>query len=386
MQQIETEVLIIGGGLSGLTAAWLLDQAGMDYMLLEGRTRFGGRVLTVGQTQGFDCDLGPSWFWQGQPLIASLLKHFSIPFYEQYSEGQVLVQHADGQVQRFAGPSPMYGSRRIVGGIGRLVNTIAEQLPLERYLLSHSVRSLSLSQDGVSAAVVSDTNPMQLRTRHVALALPPRLASNLSWSPALPAKTSRQLADTPTWMAGHAKFFSIYTQPFWHDAGLCGSAMSRKGPLAEIHDATPNRESAYCLFGFVGLDATTRAQLGSEQLTQMALQQLVSLFGEAAGQPIQTYLQDWSQEELTAIEADQTPQTRHPKYGLQPEWGEAWSGRMALISSETSATNGGLIEGALASGVRYAQRFAPPLLPLADDLSTPHSASMDWDWLATKDQ
>ncbi|MFS4467243.1 flavin monoamine oxidase family protein [Maribacter sp. 2210JD10-5] len=42
----DTEYLILGGGISGLFLANLLEKAGKDYMLLEGSNRLGGRMFT----------------------------------------------------------------------------------------------------------------------------------------------------------------------------------------------------------------------------------------------------------------------------------------------------------------------------------------------------
>jgi len=43
---LDTEYLILGGGLSGLYLAYLLDKAGIDYLVLEGSNRIGGRMFS----------------------------------------------------------------------------------------------------------------------------------------------------------------------------------------------------------------------------------------------------------------------------------------------------------------------------------------------------
>lgn len=60
-----TDVLVIGGGVSGLTAARQLTSAGVHVTLLEARDRLGGRVWTH-QTQDYPVDLGAE-FVHGRP-------------------------------------------------------------------------------------------------------------------------------------------------------------------------------------------------------------------------------------------------------------------------------------------------------------------------------
>ncbi len=64
-------VLVIGAGFAGLSAARALRQSGMDVVVLEARSRPGGRVLTD-RSLGFPIDLGPSWLHGGphNPLKA----------------------------------------------------------------------------------------------------------------------------------------------------------------------------------------------------------------------------------------------------------------------------------------------------------------------------
>lgn len=378
---MRTDILIIGGGLSGLLATWQLRHEGIDACVMEARTRFGGRVLTVGGDDGADCDLGPSWFWPGQPIVASLLRHFNIPYYQQFVDGALLFQNLDGSIERNTGPSPMAGSRRIEGGVNRLADAIVDKIDASHRFLEHVVTGLSSSGNIIAVDVMGPSGKKQVQAKQVAVAIPPRLAAYLTFSPALPQQTLQTLAATPTWMAGHAKFFAVYDEPFWRKKGLCGTAFSACGPLVEIHDASPHSGRTFNVFGFSGLDAKRRASLGQSEFIKLATAQLAMLFGNEANNPKAVHYRDWSTEKFTASEVDCAPQDHHPQYGLKLQLGKAWEGKLEFISTETSFSNGGLMEGALEAGLRFAKRITGSSIPLIDDTDRPRTAGMDWDWL-----
>ena len=121
--------------------------------------------------------------------------------------------------------------------------------------------------------------------------------------------------------------------------------------------------------------------MGQSEFMRQATAQLMALFGEEANQPKAVHFQDWSRERFTANVADRQPQTRHPQYGLNLQLGNAWEGKVEFISTETSFSNGGLIEGALEAGLRFSKHMTGLNIPLTDDTYTSHSASMSWDWL-----
>ena len=57
----ETDIAIIGAGIAGLRAAQVLQDAGMDFLLLEGAHRIGGRAYTEQVRPGEVFDLGAHW-------------------------------------------------------------------------------------------------------------------------------------------------------------------------------------------------------------------------------------------------------------------------------------------------------------------------------------
>lgn len=383
MSRFDADIVVIGGGLSGLMATWQLQLAGVDVRLLEARDRLGGRILTVDEQA--HCDLGPSWFWRGQPLIATLLHHFDIPFFEQHAAGDVLMEGADGQVMRGPGPSPMAGALRIEGGMGHLVRHIVREIDPARVHLNRVARTVSLQENTVTVTADTPDGKEQLRADRVAVAMPPRLTAELHFTPDLPASVLSELGSTYTWMAGQAKFFALYDQPFWRTKGLCGSAISRKGPLAEIHDASPHHASphsgdVFSLMGFWGLHATRRAAYTEAELKELAMAQLASIYGKEAAHPHSVYLQDWSQEPFTASKLDWQAIPMHPQYGFAPQLGDAWHDKLDFISTESSFGNGGLLEGALEAGVRLATRITGKSPTLVDEAPLQHHASMDWDF------
>jgi monoamine oxidase len=352
----DTDVTIVGGGLSGLSLAHLCEAHGVSYQLFEARQRMGGRILgetldVGGLTATFD--LGPTWFWPGQPRMAELLRTLGLQVFEQYSTGDQIFEDQGGQVTRGRGYASMQGSLRVAGGMAAVVAALHARLDPERV---HTGQRLLQVQhllagggpDRVAATVVAEGGERTtIDSGHVALALPPRtVAQSVSLSPA-PARDAMQaMRDIPTWMAGQAKIVAVYDRPHWREAGLSGDAMSRRGPMVEVHDASPGAGGPYALFGFVGVAAPARRGRGPELLA-MARRQLQRLFGDEAASPLHIVLQDWAAEPETATPLDAQPLLQHPDYGMPSPLAHMMGGRLLLASSEVAPQFGGYLEGAL---------------------------------------
>ncbi len=83
-----TEVVVIGAGLAGLTAARDLVREGVDIELLEARTRVGGRVLNHSIGDGKVVEIGGQWVGPTQDRILALAKEMGVDTYPTYDEGE----------------------------------------------------------------------------------------------------------------------------------------------------------------------------------------------------------------------------------------------------------------------------------------------------------
>ncbi|MEM7669540.1 MAG: FAD-dependent oxidoreductase [Pseudomonadota bacterium] len=338
---MQTQTLIIGGGLAGLSLALKLAERGDDFLLAEARDRLGGRILTETRDGGY-FDLGPAWYWPGQPRMAALVERLDLTRFDQHYQGDVCFEDETGAVQFGRGFASMQGSYRLEGGFGALVDAIATRLPGRCIHLGHPITSIARTGAGIVATTDTGT---EVHARQAVLALPPRVATQISFTPALSGSAVNTMHGIPTWMAGQAKAVALYDRPFWREANLSGDAMSRRGPIVELHDASPLESGPYALFGFLGTAPAARKDQST--MRSSLVQQLVRLFGTGAETPKALYLKDWAFDRFTATAQDMQPLAAHPRYGLPDALERVWEGRLIFGSTEVATEFGGFLEGAL---------------------------------------
>jgi len=348
LKMIKTSIIIIGGGLSGLYAAYLLEQAGFkDYLLLEAKHHLGGRIQSKDEI-----DLGAIWIWPDlNPELMKLVHKLNLPYFYQQSSGEIMFEKQRNQPAiRVSSGSLETPSIRLEGGMESLILALTKGISVDRILFGHQVKEITYLDDRTLSVKVKDHLGTETRfgCNQLLLATPPRLSANqFIFDPPLSTTTLKHWTNTPTWMAPHAKYVAVYSEAFWKQQGLSGQARSYAGPLGEIHDASTSSKHA-ALFGFFSIPYSIRKEMEPTTLIAHCRAQLVRLFGSLAAIPQSEYLKDWSEDECTAVESDwKDPALFH---GIAPENTPnqcIWQHRIIGISSEWSKKYSGYLAGAI---------------------------------------
>nr|XP_019961906.1 PREDICTED: amine oxidase [flavin-containing]-like [Paralichthys olivaceus] len=86
------DVIVVGGGISGLSAAKLLKSQGLNPVVLEARNRVGGRTFTVQNKETKWVDLGGAYIGPTQNRILRLAREYNVKTYK-VNEQEKLVHY-----------------------------------------------------------------------------------------------------------------------------------------------------------------------------------------------------------------------------------------------------------------------------------------------------
>ncbi|TZF84739.1 FAD-dependent oxidoreductase [Pedobacter sp. BS3] len=347
----EERIIIIGGGLSGLTLAYLLSKRNSSAIVLEASSRLGGRIQTIKGALETPLELGATWFSDMHPNLLSLIDELGLQKYPQFSKGISLFQTKSfEQPQKFFIPEAENPSYRLAGGTQLLIDALAQNLPDKNICLNTKVAAIQETANGL---LLETSGKEKLQADKVIICIPPQLtATQIRFSPELPEALYAVLPAVQTWMAGALKFVLEYESAFWRNEGYSGMLYSHAGIITEMYDHTNFEENKFGFTGFLNSGAATYPQ---EVRREFVLRQLAELLGEQALTPVAYFDKIWTDEFISAgAQVIQRPHQNNGHPLLQQGY---MNGKLFFTGTETAAEFAGYMEGAVIAAKSAAQRI-----------------------------
>ena len=353
-----TDVVIVGAGFTGLSAALELKRAGIDFLVLEARDRVGGRVEAVRNGLGELIDSGGQFLCVDMPEVMALAKAHGKAFVETYIDGEFLTHPsmtparaertyhvsmairermnridpddpaiagltvADWLERQHDEADAKAAFRSLVEGLWCLA---ADKVPLWylidndrritnevfelQYFLGDTMQSLAEDLAGDladrlrlgEAATRIEHGPQGVRVVSARGVVEARQVLI-----ALPPATAAKLDFVPAlpaelasalgvWESGAViKILVRYAKPFWREWGLCGMVMWRDQPGLFACDASKDADHA-ALVVFVGGPLALRWHpLGETALQAEITARLVQALGPQAADIVDFSARDWT--------------------------------------------------------------------------------------------
>ncbi|MET2010461.1 NAD(P)/FAD-dependent oxidoreductase [Microbacterium chocolatum] len=131
MNEVTRDVVIVGAGAAGLTAAHELRKAGLSVAVLEARERVGGRLWTD-VIEGAMLEIGGQWVSPDQEALKETIAELGLETYSRYREGESVYINSAGERTLFTGeifPVKPETEKELVRLIDKLDAMVAETDP-----------------------------------------------------------------------------------------------------------------------------------------------------------------------------------------------------------------------------------------------------------------
>ncbi len=339
---MHSRITILGGGLTGLTLAYLLHKEQLDYKIIEARPRLGGRIFTKMSGNHIPIDLGAAWLWENNQALKGLIKELQIKTFVQRMGDKAWYQPQAGKdFVQISIPSTQQISYRLHGGSTNLILSLSSTLDQQKIVTGTAVKSIELDKNLYTINTTAGVHTTDI----VICTLPPALASQLNWSPGLPDNYIATAQQTHTWMQDSIKFGLGFSKQFWKEKQIPMTAFSSFSIVSEMYDYTSENEDRFAIMGFLNAQFATGSP---QQRQESVLDQLEKIMGPEVRTHVSYEDCDWSSEPFTKLIASQ-PCYPHQNNGNPVLRSSFNNNTLHMAGSETSAIYPGYMEGAVNS-------------------------------------
>ncbi|KAG8000995.1 Amine oxidase [flavin-containing] [Nibea albiflora] len=373
------DVIVVGGGISGLSAAKLLKANGLSPVVLEARDRVGGRTFTVrGKSYPFKGSFPPMWnpfvlldfnnLWRTMDDMGKEIPReapWKAPHAEEWDKMTMLELFESicwtSTVRQFAklfvnvnvtsephevsalwflwyvkqcgGTMRIFSTtnggqeRKFLGGSSQISECMAKELG-DLVKLQSPVHRIDQSGDMV---VVETVDKQTYKAKYVIVATPPGLNLKMHFNPELPPLRNQLIHRVP--MGSVIKCMVYYKENFWRKKGYCGSMVIEEegAPIGLTLDDTKPDGTVPAIMGFI---LARKCRKLSGLTKEERLRKICEIYSRVLG----------------------TEEALHPVHYEEKNWVlREPVGRLYFAGTETATEWSGYMEGAVQAGERAAR-------------------------------
>lgn len=343
------KVIIIGGGLSGLTIAYNLKKQNVPFLILEAQGNLGGRINTIKGVLNSPMEMGATWFNNSHTHLIQLLEELEIKYFPQHIEGKTIFQtHSFQPPQIFYVPNSEQPSYRIKDGTFAIIEKLISIVGKENIYTDIAVNEIIDKGDHV---VLIDSLRNSYMSEVVISTVPPQiLIENIQFKPSLPLQLSNLMPKVQTWMSGSIKFAVEYESPFWIENGFSGTIYSQSSIAVEVYDHCNYEANKFSLVGFLSGSAINYSV---EQREQQVIKQIETLFGSITPRYISYHEKVWNNQYILSTKSNFLH--AHQNNGHQILQFSYMNDKLFFAGTETSSIHPGYLDGAVCSANRVSK-------------------------------
>lgn len=350
MKTKNSNIIIIGAGLTGLTIAYLLRKQNISVQIVEARGRVGGRIDTKYSETLAPQEMGATWLGKKHTALVDLLQTLNIGIFEQELGKKAIYEAiSTSPPQLVSLPSNDEPSYRIQGGTSTLIHALANQLEGSQISLNQIVTNIFQEEN----SIVVQSQTQEFRADKVISTLPPNLFfKTISVTPPLPDLLKNISKNTHTWMGESIKIALTFVTPFWRK-NASGTIFSNVGPISEMYDHANYENDRFALKGF--LNGAYFSLSKSERL-DLIINQLQKYYGSEVRNFLTYEEAVWRKEKFTFADYENHV-LPHQNNGHSVFQQSFFNGKLFIAGSETATQFPGYMEGAVQSAISICERI-----------------------------
>ena len=266
MKRTESDLLIIGAGLSGLVLAYYLKDSDKTVTVVEARARTGGRIFTS-RSGDQHCEMGATWLGSQHTQLLQLLQTLSIHTYQQELGNQAFYEPMSSSPPQLVQLPPNSDpSFKIVNGTQEITDCLAQAVGQKNIQLNTPINTISEEGDHICAY----SHDQVFKAKKIVSTLAPHLLfSTIEFNNSINKDVLAISKSTHTWMGDSIKICIQYKNAFWKGLNSSGTIFSNVGPIPELYDHSTENQTALVGFLHSAYYSDTKEQRLDRILTQL---------------------------------------------------------------------------------------------------------------------